>query len=131
MQQIFYKVLCMLYKDTGLILDGSCTYKASAMGRCSHISTLLFSMEDYIVNNGNMPVACTSQCCTWNKGAPIKTSVEVMAKQYSNKRDVSHIKEFHPLPDNSTPGAKVNALLRSCQEMTKNTFWQDMLEYQE
>lgn len=100
MQQIFYKVLCMLYKDTGLILDGSCTYKASAMGRCSHISTLLFSMEDYIVNNRNMPVACTSQCCTWNKGAPIKTSVEVMAKQYSNKRDVSHIKEFKKLPGN-------------------------------
>jgi hypothetical protein len=116
MQQIFYKVLCMLFRDTGLILDDSCTCKASATGRCSHISTFLFSMEGYIVNNGNKPVACTSQCC--------------MAKQYSNKRDVSHIQEFHPLPDNSTPGATVNALLRSCQEMTKNTFWQDMLEYQ-
>lgn len=87
----------MLNKDTGFILDGSCTCKASAMGRCSHVSSLLFAIEDYLINNGNMPTSCTSQPCKWNKGASLKTSSEVMLKQYSYKRDVSIIKEFSPL----------------------------------
>lgn len=120
----------MLNKDTGFILDGSCTCKASAMGRCSHVSSLLFAIEDYLINNGNMPTSCTSQPCKWNKGASLKTSSEVMLKQYSYKRDVSIIKEFFPIADRTNAKESVNCLLRICEAMPIPTMWNLILQYQ-
>lgn len=54
-----YHVHLTINKEHRSVVDGSCDYKASAMGRCSHVAALLLAVDDYIVEFGYEPIACT------------------------------------------------------------------------
>ena len=43
-----YDVTATLSQHSGFVRDASCTCHASAMGRCSHVTGLLYALVDYI-----------------------------------------------------------------------------------
>ena len=43
-----YDVTATLSQHSGFVRDASCTCRASAMGRCSHVTGLLYALVDYI-----------------------------------------------------------------------------------
>jgi len=60
----YYTVTFTLSMNSGFIIDVTCDCKASALGRCSHITALLFALLDFKVNVSS----CTSRKCQWNVG---------------------------------------------------------------
>ncbi|KAK7485983.1 hypothetical protein BaRGS_00022735, partial [Batillaria attramentaria] len=60
-----YDVLVTIDSNTGVVKDGSCDCKASAMGKCSHISGLLQAIADYQSRFGSE--ACTSKPSFYSK----------------------------------------------------------------
>ncbi len=65
-----YDVTVTLSQMSGFVKDASCTCVASAMGRCSHVTGLLYALEDFLEQASKNPdiTTCTSMPCTWNKG---------------------------------------------------------------
>lgn len=61
-----YHVMITIDNHSGAVRDGSCECKTSAMGRCSHVSGLLYAVADYTEKYGS--TARTSKPCEWNKG---------------------------------------------------------------
>jgi len=68
-RQNVYSVTVTIRSPSGTVIDASCECAASTMARCSHISSLLFAIEDYTIEFGFEPVSCTSQLCSWNRSA--------------------------------------------------------------
>ena len=55
--------VCLSCKS-GSVLDASCDCKASALGRCSHVSALLLFLDGHVKQHGNDSVqSCTSLPC--------------------------------------------------------------------
>ena len=66
-----YDVTATLSRHSGFVRDASCTCRASAMGRCSHVTGLLYALVDYIDTCDTLkvdPQSCTSLPCAWNQG---------------------------------------------------------------
>ena len=66
-----YDVTATLSQHSGFVKDSSCTCRASAMGRCSHVTGLLYALVDYIDTCDTLkvdPQSCTSLPCAWNQG---------------------------------------------------------------
>ena len=60
-----------LSQHSGFVRDAFCTCRASAMGRCSHVTGLLYAFVDYIDTCDTLkvdPQSCTSLPCAWNQG---------------------------------------------------------------
>ena len=60
-----------LSQHSGFVRDASCTCCASAMGRCSHVTGLLYALVDHIDTCDTLnvdPQSCTSLPCAWNQG---------------------------------------------------------------
>lgn len=90
-----YHVLVMINPKTGKVIRGKCDCKASAMGRCSHVSASLhYILRFHFETTDN--VACTSQLCKWNQGRKKKEPQKVDAQKYQNKRFSSEKKNFDP-----------------------------------
>lgn len=58
-----YIVYTCISVNSGFVRYGLCACKASALGRCSHVSALLHALLDVKRTSGK---SCTSQPCTWN-----------------------------------------------------------------
>ena len=81
----------------GVVVDGSCECKASAMGRCSHVAALLFALEDYTLNFGHEPVSCTSKLCQWNVGRKkAEESTGSAFNEYTKQLKPDRILKHHP-----------------------------------
>lgn len=96
-QSTHYSVTVTLELPSGSVVDTSCECVASTMSRCSHISGVLFALEDYTIEFGFEPIACTSctsQHCSWNRGSKRKTPGIVHEQNYGKKwapdRIISH-----------------------------------------
>ena len=66
-----YDVTATLSPHSGFVRDASCTCRASAMGRCSHVTGLLYALVDYIDTCDTLkvdPQSCTSLPSAWNQG---------------------------------------------------------------
>ena len=66
-----YDVTATLSQHSGFVRDASCTCRASAMGRCRHVTGLLYALLDYIDTCDTLkvdPQSCTSLPCAWNQG---------------------------------------------------------------
>ena len=57
-----YDVTATLSQASGFVRDASCTSKASAMGRCSHVAALLLALEEFLTT-GSSDTSCTSVPC--------------------------------------------------------------------
>ena len=62
-----YNVFVMLHEVTGKVLDARCHCEVSAMGRCSHVSALLYAILDYKTMFEKKNIPCTSKLCTWRQ----------------------------------------------------------------
>ncbi|XP_048730406.2 uncharacterized protein LOC125647675 [Ostrea edulis] len=97
-QQKLYHVTLTLGSPSGKILDASCDCKASAMGRCNHIASLLFALEDYTLQFGYDPDACTSKLCTWNVGRKAKRQPQpCYSTSYNKKLKADRYRNYNPM----------------------------------
>ncbi|KAL3891606.1 hypothetical protein ACJMK2_003861 [Sinanodonta woodiana] len=97
-QQVVYHVSVTMATPSGKVRDASCDCKASSMGRCSHISSLLFALEDYTLNFGYKPCASTSKLCTWNVGKKSKRQQQPChSTSHSKKIKADKFRSYDPL----------------------------------
>lgn len=80
-----YHVSVTLKCPSGNVLDATCDCKASSMGRCNHVASLLFAIEDYIMQFG-YDVAPTDKICMWNQGRKNKRDPKVCHSAHYNKK---------------------------------------------
>ena len=92
-----YFVSVTLSQASGFVRDASCTCRASAMGRCSHVTAILLALENYL-SNPNSDVSCTSMPCIWNRGRQKrKAPKRVQNLSYSSKkRKCEEVVNFDP-----------------------------------
>lgn len=89
--------------NNGQVIYSSCECKASAMGRCSHISGLLFALEDYTLNFGYQSASFTIKLCAWNVGRKRSNNPQpAHAVKYSKKAAPDRIIFHDPRPDASS-----------------------------
>ncbi|KAG5877350.1 hypothetical protein JTB14_005150 [Gonioctena quinquepunctata] len=130
-----YVVMIMLNQDSAEITDSSCECVASTMGRCSHVSGLLFALEDYVMTFGYEPPSCTSKLCEWNKGRTKKDPSEIYKKQYNHKICHNDKFSFHPYtdPGKSYDPVEVNnnllSLLQKNKPTTGMSAWELLLDF--
>ena len=92
-----YDVTATLSQHSGFVRDASCTCRASAMGRCSHVTGLLYALVDYIDTCDTLkvdPQSCTSLPCAWNQGRKsnkLPKKVQESAYPSAKKRKVHDI----------------------------------------
>ena len=69
-----HNVLTILSVSSGAVIHASCDpCKVSALGRCSHVVAVLFSLLDHVNEQGpTISTPCTSKECSWNKGKETK-----------------------------------------------------------
>ena len=62
------EVVNVLSHNSGSVKQASCTCKASAFGRCAHVSALLLKIVQFIeVNGTKIKAPSTSKPCQWNR----------------------------------------------------------------
>ena len=111
-----YDVSFMIHKDSGKVCDAKCHCKLSAMGRCSHLSALLYAILDFKTKSETENLSCTSKLCTWNTGRKRKQPVKASERQYTNKTSRTQLQQFNSCPLQKLPTEKervdsVNKLL--------------------
>lgn len=81
-----YSVLVMINLSNGKVVTGKCNCKASSMGRCSHVSALLYALLSYREERKNNEAeSCTSILCSWNQGRKKKAPEKVDERKYGKK----------------------------------------------
>ena len=62
-------VVVVLSHKSGSVQQATCTCRASAFGRCAHVSALLLKIVNFIeVNGSKVKTPSTSKPCQWNRG---------------------------------------------------------------
>ena len=88
-----YDVTATLSQHSGFVRDASCTCRASAMGRCSHVTGLLYALVDYIIQNlkvkseSNFPVELVKE-----QGTPVWFNEHHVRLTASTCKDVVSLK---------------------------------------
>jgi hypothetical protein len=132
-----HNVLCVISVTSGAIIHASCDpCKVSALGRCSHVVAVLFSLLDHVEKHGpTLTVPCTSQECSWNKGKKRdKNPQRLSDASYPTKRIKSEIPiiEFDPRPkaNREVKPEHINSFLRNLQEISSSSNGVSMWEVQ-
>lgn len=126
---------------TGTIVDGSCECKSSAMGRCSHVCSLLLALDDYIIEFGYEPVAGTSKLCSWNRGRKTKKNPGIAhEKMYPKKKpktttgNLAPVIAHDPRPvENQTSEHSrlfINNFTATLYSTQNTSMWSTILQYQ-
>ena len=124
----------MLHSKTGDVLDAKYQCRASAMGRCSHVATLLYAFLDFvmIIKSNN---ACTSKLCEWNRGRQKKLTLRAEESQYKQKTIHAKTKPFDPSPVSSNTKShiyNVNSFISNLQQESSArssvSMWELILE---
>lgn len=124
----YYNVSCTMSKSSGYIADASCTCKASRMGRCNHVSGLLYAVLDYTEKFGTDAVSCTSKQCSWNKGRTTKkVPKKIQEAKYnsykSKKSDDIHLFDPRPVSHrNSQNPFHINSFISKLQTASAASF---------
>ena len=122
-----HNVLIILPTSSGAVIHASCDpCKVSALGRCSHVVAVLFSLLDHVNEQGpTISTPCTSKECSWNKGKKRDKNPERLSEvKYPSKRKLSstHVIDFDPRPKSfrRVTSSHINGLLRDLQAFHKN-----------
>ena len=131
--------VCLSCKS-GSVLDASCDCKASALGRCSHVSALLLFLDGHVKEHGNDSVqACTSLPCLWNVGSKrTKNPQDVQKATYPSKRKPpqTDTMTFDPRAVNArkVTGGQVNTFLKDLQvanmDVGRTSMWETVLQFE-
>ena len=87
-----HNVLIILSVSSGAVIHASCDpCKVFALGRCSHVVAVLFSLLDHVNEQGStISTPCTSKECSWNKGKKRDKNPERLSEvKYPSKRKLS------------------------------------------
>ena len=132
-----YDVTVTLSQQSGFVRDASCTCRASAMGRCSHVTGLLYALVDYIDTCEAIkidPQSCTSLPCAWNQGRKSnKQPKKVQESVYpsAKKRKIHDIINYDPRAPVTccTDAEKQAGQLISSLQNHKHCMWLSLLTY--
>ena len=134
-----HNVLIILSATSGAIIHASCyPCKVAALGRCSHIVAVLFSLLDHVEKYGPaVSKPATSQECTWNKGKKRdKDPKRLSCTDYPSKKRKAAmaVEDFDPRPAKyrQVKPEHVNGLLRDLQSISANknesSMWETQLQ---
>ena len=123
----------ILSNVSGYIKLATCDCKASALGRCAHVATLLLKLSDDVLQGDAVVKPSTSQPCTWNKGKKRKKNPKPLhAAEYSSskRKPPSEVYNWDPRPENqrSVDAADFRTFITSLQSNTEPTMWQSLLK---
>ena len=98
-----HNVLIVLSVASGAVMHASCEpCKVSALGRCSHVVAVLFTLLDHVEKNGpTISTPVTSKECVWNKGKKRDKNPQRLSDvKYPSKRTLGTIDviDFDPRP---------------------------------
>ena len=129
--------MIVLSVTSGAVIHASCQpCKVAALGRCSHVVAVLFTLLDHVQEHGAvLTKPCTSQECTWNKGKKRdKDPKRLSSTYYPSKRRKSSmaVAEFDPRPAgySQVNPEHINSLLRDLQGISTNNPQSSMWETQ-
>ena len=134
-----HNVLIILSVSSGAVIHASCDpFKVSALGRCSHVVAVLFSLLDHVNEQGpTISTPYTSKECSWNKGKKRDKNPERLSEvKYPSKRKLSstHVIDFDPRPKSfrRVTSSHINGLLRDLQSISQKrneiSMWETQLE---
>ena len=130
-------MLIVLSVTSGAVIHALCQpCKVAALGRCSHVVAVLFTLLDHAQEHGAiLTKPCTSQECTWNKGKKRdKDPKRLSSTYYPSKRRKSSmaVADFDPRPAGYTQvnPEHINSLLRDLQGISTNNPQSSMWETQ-
>ena len=122
-----HNVLIVLSVTSGTVIHASCQpCNVAALGRCSHVVAVLFTLLDHVQEHGAvLTKPCTSQECTWNKGKKRdKDPKRLSSTYYPSKRRKSSmaVADFDPRPAGyrQVNPEHINGLLRDLQGIFTN-----------
>ena len=131
--------VCLSCKS-GSVLDASCDCKASALGRCSHVSASLLYLDGHVKEHGSDTVqSCTSLPCRWNVGSKrTKNPQDVHKATYPSKKKPpqNDTMTFDPRPANSrkVTASQVNVFQKDLQLANmatgRTSMWETVLEFE-
>ena len=132
-----HNVLIVLSVTSGAVIHASCQpCKVAALGRCSHVVAVLFTLLDHVQEHGAvLTKPCTSQECTLNKGKKRdKDPKRLSSTCYPSKRRKSSmaVADFDPRPAGyrQVNPEHINGLLRDLQGISTNNPQSSMWETQ-
>ena len=94
------KVFISLSTLSGSVNAAKCNCKASADGRCQHITALLFYLLDYVSKKGYVvQTPSTSKPCSWGKGKKRKNDPKALHEaSYTEAENADKIYAWDPRP---------------------------------
>ena len=134
-----HNVLIVLSVASGAVMHASCEpCKVSALGRCSHVVAVLFTLLDHVEKNGStISTPVTSKECVWNKGKKRDKNPQRLSDvKYPSKRKLGTIDviDFDPRPKSRrhVEARHINNLIKDLQVTSQNTkypsVWETQLE---
>ena len=134
-----HNVLIVLSVVSGAFMHASCEpCKVSALGRCSHVVAVLFTLLDHVEKNGpTISTPVTSKECVWNKGKKRDKNPQRLSDvKYPSKRKLGTIDviDFDPRPKSRRhmEARHINNLIKDLQVISQNTkdlsMWETQLE---
>ena len=120
-----HNVLIILSVSSGAVIHASCDpCKVSALGRCSHVVAVLFSLLDHVNEQGpTISTPCTSKECSWNKGKKRDKNPERLSEvKYPSKRKLSstHVIDFDLNRSGELPPVTLMGFSEICKAFHKN-----------
>ena len=134
-----HNVLIVLSVANGAVMHESCEpCKVSALGRCSHVVAVLFTLLDHVEKNGpTISTPVTSKECVWNKGKKRDKNPQRLSDvKYPSKRKLgtTDVIDFDPRPKSRrhVEARHINNLTKDLQVISQNTkdlsMWETQLE---
>ena len=120
-------VVVVLSHKSGSVQQATCTCKASAFGRCAHVSALLLKIVNFIeVNGTKVKAPSTSKPCQWNRGKKrAKDPTVVHSATYESKKAPKlKLYDWDPRPirfQNNFGNELANSFLRNLQAYSSKT----------
>lgn len=117
----------VLSHKSGSVQQATCTCKASAFGRCAHVSALLLKIVKFVeVNGTKVKAPSTSKPCQWNRGKKRAKDPTVVhyASYDSKKASKLRLYDWDPRPmnhRNNFSNEHTNSFLRNLQEYSSKT----------
>lgn len=120
---------CFLVLSTvGQMLRAHCKCPAGIDGRCNHVASTLFALEQHCKDRGKQSTeeeqSCTSKPCTWSVPRKRKGPVVAIKEMTFEKHDYAKEKKRRNLNKNDAPGPAIWESDKVSRVMTM------MLEYQ-
>ncbi|KAG5864493.1 hypothetical protein JTB14_002063 [Gonioctena quinquepunctata] len=115
-----YLVGIKINNMSGAVISGQCECKASILGRCSHVSTILFFLEKYCRDTGHSSIASTSKLKELGLGTKDKDPDSESTKKYKNLKT----------PKGYTREINVNDFVTHLQRSKESCIYQSVLKIQ-